>query len=103
MVGYQSILSMRRKGFRPAVVFVEVCADEPPWARDWQETFSSIATVWVGPDDYIGQLDFRFCRGLVVAVTADDEARGADVVAAIEAVDPQQVMLWTKANEPAHG
>lgn len=102
MLGHQAVLSMRRKGFKPAVVFVEVFADEPPWARDWNEAFSSIATVWISPDDQIGQLDMRFCCGLVVAVSSDDEARGAAVIEAIQAVEPRQLMHWTK-NEPAHG
>lgn len=99
MRGHHSILSMRREGYRPAVVFIETSQDEPPWCRDWQTVFTSIATVWVEPTDRVAQLDFRFAHGLVIALTADDSERTASLRAALQAASPKQLIAWNEHGE----
>lgn len=99
MRGHDSILTMRRSGYRPAVVFVETSSDEPPWCRDWQDTFTSIATVWLEPSDNPAGLDLRFAHGLVVAITADDSERSTAIRSAFQAAEPRQLIVWNEHGE----
>jgi hypothetical protein len=73
MTGHESIVAMRRKGKRPAIVFVN---DFPCWT-DWEE-FADHATVCVYRDAP-ALLDLRWAVGLTVSILADSEARAVAI------------------------
>lgn len=88
MRGHEPILDMRRRGQKPALVFLDTIPDRSPsqlW-REWPEVQPAIPTVWVQDDDAVHLLDLRFLVGLPVVITGTDAARvDALQAAALEA------------------
>ena len=102
MRGHEPIISMRKSGKRPAIVFVNDFAD--PVAKDWHNPGEKYGETWP-PDhatvsvdgDAVQLLDLRFLKGLRVSISSLSEARakalfdrckssGASVVAAAHTI-----------------
>lgn len=96
MRGHLPIVTMRRAGYRPAVVFAEVCDAEPAAARGWHRDHPTIAVVWVEPSDSLQRLDLRMLRGLVVGITAEPQQRdrAERFLAAVHAAGAAASVAW---------
>jgi hypothetical protein len=66
MRGHQPLIAMRRRGIRPASVWLSVDMPDPMTA-DWQQWAKS-AAVDIDPTDSIGLLDLRFTVGMLVCI-----------------------------------
>ncbi|WP_439587513.1 hypothetical protein [Hydrogenophaga sp.] len=113
MRGHDSLISMRRAGQRPAMVFI----NDWPCKTDWLEHGDHATVSTAG--DAIELLDLRFLVGLQVSVSSGDERRaralfdrckaaGAALVAANHVqpeVQPHLQAGWTDiwTREVAHG
>lgn len=77
MRGHEPIIAMRRRGKRPAFVFLDTTRTTAPMCewRDWPNVSPAIPSVWVEPDDAPHRLDLRFVFGLSVVVTGIDADR----------------------------
>lgn len=96
MRGHLPIVTMRRAGYRPAVVFAEVSDTEPAAARNWHRDHPTIAMVWLEPADSVQRLDLRMLRGLVVGITAEPQQRerALQFLAAVHAVGAMVSVAW---------
>lgn len=96
MRGHLPIVTMRRAGYRPAVVFAEVSDTEPAAARSWHRDHPTIAMVWLEPADSVHRLDLRMLRGLVVGITAQSQhrERAGALLAAVHAAGASVSVAW---------
>ena len=78
MRGHEPILAMRKRGKRPAIVFLNdfACPKEMDWAE-----YGEHATVDVHADQP-EQIDLRFLIGMRVSISAEDEGRARRFVQA---------------------
>jgi hypothetical protein len=87
MRGHHPLLFMRRGGYRPAVLWVDVGVDRLECWRDWAVECPHHAHVEIACTDDPSTLDLRFAVGLDVFVTQLPPAsrqRAIDVALAIE-------------------
>ena len=125
MRGQDPIIAMRKRGTRPAIVFINDYPDRT--ANDWQnpggrrgETWPSDHATVCTHGDVIQLLDMRFVKGLRVSITGTSEVRtkalfahckaaGASTVAASHAIEDGHFVRsgWTEVfhreTEVAHG
>lgn len=80
MRGHEPLISMRKAGRTPKIVFINDYPDEI--ARDWHNPGEKFGEIWP-PDhatvstagDPISSLDLRFLVGLTVSITSLSESR----------------------------
>lgn len=124
MRGHEALLSMRKAGYRPGVVFVDA---DPCRLREWaswQQRHADRAVLWVEPSDNVRHIDLRCLVALPVLVTGTDATRvnaiaeacktaGASRVVAsvlertgegeftrfqaVETTDTEEVLTWPKS------
>ena len=75
MRGHEPLLSLRRKGLKPSMVFIDLFEDSDNSWRDWPNNDPRHPQIEVSDDDSIAGLDFRFVVGLTVMVTGHDKPR----------------------------
>ena len=75
MRGHAQLIAMRRKGFRPAAVWITTDLDAMRCWRDWHEIRPAHAQIEVERNDQPALLDLRSLIGLQVTVTGSDAAR----------------------------
>ena len=124
MRGHEALLSMRKAGYRPGVVFVDTDpCQQRQWAS-WQDYSPTRAALWIEPKDNARHIDLRCVVALPVLVTGTDAARvhaiaeacktaGASRVVAsvlertgegeftrfqaVETTDTEEVLTWPKS------
>ena len=74
MRGHSAAIDMRRQGFTPRMVFIDL-GDASDWPSLWPANCPHRAHVEIDDDEPISGLDFRFCVGLKVVVQGKDMAR----------------------------
>lgn len=82
---HEHLLAMRRRGYKPADVWIEV--DGSPALIDAMVELNRIPGshhVVIEPEDVIGALDLRFLVGCRVYVQGENSARVRDVFAAAQ-------------------
>ena len=73
MKGHQQILSLRRRGLKPAAIFL--CDYAAKWA-EWEIEANGLPGVYVA-DDEPSLADLRFVTGCQVHLHADNSTRAA--------------------------
>jgi len=79
MTGHEPILSMRKAGISPGVVFINEYECSIDWAK-----FGDFATVKVSPTEAIETLDFRFVVGLTVSISGSTIDRAKRIAQACQ-------------------
>jgi hypothetical protein len=77
MRGMQPLIDMRRRGFKPAVVFLDVdggARNLPAWAQ-WQNCHPHLCEIDIERTDAIERMDLRPLVGLTVMVSGAVDAR----------------------------
>ena len=80
MFGHLPIIEMRKRGMKPAAIFINDFSDST--AKDWHEPGRKYSETWM-PDrpkvcthgDSIDGIDLRFVRGITVHVMSESESR----------------------------
>lgn len=101
MRGHEPIVAMRKRGQKPAIVYLDLMRDASPmkaW-RDWPGVSPAIPTVWVQPEDAPHRLDLRFLVGLTAVVTGEDSDRVAALAKAC--TDAGALRVVASVVEPA--
>lgn len=75
MRGHEPIIAMRKRGVKPATVFIDTFEDPAKSWRLWPTVDQSLPQVEVLDADMLSGLDFRFLVGLRVVVTGHDARR----------------------------
>jgi len=97
--GQDALLTMRRGGKAPSIVFVETTSDRLKTWRDWQAVTPGMATLLIEHDDVPALLDLRCVVGLVVSIAGDcEEFVGRVHDACIEAKASRVISTVTRPN-----
>jgi len=75
MRGHEFLIGLRRKGWKPAMVFIDTQPDPARSWRLWPQVDLDFPQVEVLPDDALSSLDLRFLVGLRVLITGRDQRR----------------------------
>lgn len=75
MRGHEPIVDMRRRGKKPAMVFIDAFETASQCWREWPARDLSMPQVEVPEDDALSGLDLRFVVGLRVMVTGHTARR----------------------------
>lgn len=74
MRGHQDLIAMRRSGYVPHVVFVDIGPDRLRMSDGWAERNPASAYLCVGGDERPSRSDLRCVVGLTVSVHGEDVA-----------------------------
>lgn len=75
MRGHEPIVAMRRRGKKPAMVFIDAFETASQCWREWPARDLSMPQVEVSEHEALSGLDLRFVVGLRVFVMGHDERR----------------------------
>jgi len=116
MRGADQLIAFRRRGHRPAFVWVDTDHDSLRCWRDWPSLTPGMAHLQIEPTDQPGLLDLRCLIGLDVLVQGTDadrvqaiadacrDAEASRVMAAVCSPDESRtVECFTDTLEAAHG
>ncbi len=92
MKGHEALIAMRRAGWKPAMVTLDLWPCPQEFWRDWSTQSPPFAHILIEPTDSIERLDLRFVVGLMVTVQGDDERRVGLVAKAAVAADARHVI-----------
>lgn len=106
MRGQEPIIAMRKKGMRPAIIFINDTPELSILSKEWGNPGARYGEVWepdhacvdVLESETVERLDFRFVTGCTVSISSSTEKRakrlfeackrvGASVVAACHSID----------------
>lgn len=79
MIGHETLIALRMKGYKPSSVFVNILPDGQDYTvfthPDMVMSMGGQPEIDLGPDDSPRTADFRCVVGLPVHLTGTDEAR----------------------------
>ena len=96
MIGHLEIISVRRQGLRPSIVFIfdlgNIRSDGWFAPEDMLQN-GFIPEIHILPKDDIAKLDFRFLTHCVVAITSNNKCRARTLYRAVKRVMPKSLTV----------
>ena len=95
MKGHDHILTLRKGGKAPPVVFVDTEADDRLGLSKCWPSHGMHAQVWIEPADAISRLDLRWCIGLRVLLDGSNPERVKEADEALQKAGAARVIAHT--------
>jgi hypothetical protein len=103
MRGHEPLRTMRRRGVRPGVVFIDLVRQPSEWPLQWSTECPHRAHVEILDDEMLSGLDLRFCVGMQVLVQGEAGRRVAQVAEACIEAGAARVVAVTTESEIVRG
>lgn len=98
MIGHETLIALRMKGYKPSSVFVSILRGNPDYTvfthPDMVMSLGGQPEIDLGPDDSPSTADFRCVVGLPVHLVGEDETRVLSVADRVIKFRP----LWLLAS-----